>query len=184
MANVIGFDDAPFPHRHRGNVDLIGVVCAGTRLDGVLMGQVRRDGANATRVMGELVRRSRFVENVQAVFLQGITVAGFNVVDIHALHAELGVPVLAIARKLPDLARIKKVLFERVPGGSRKWQLLEKAGPMEELEGVLVQRVGVDAKRARAFLRGARLHGNLPEPLRLAHLIAGAYGRGESKGGA
>jgi endonuclease V-like protein UPF0215 family len=184
MANVIGFDDAPFPHGHRGNVDLVGVVCAGTRLDGVVVGQVRRDGTNSTRVMGHLVRRSRFYEHVQAVLLQGITVAGFNVVDVHALHADLGIPVLAIARKRPDFSRIRKVLFERVPGGAKKWALLERAGPMEELEGLLVQRVGIDTKRARALLRSTRLHGNLPEPLRLAHLIAGAYGRGESKGGA
>ncbi|HEY8076103.1 MAG TPA: DUF99 family protein, partial [Labilithrix sp.] len=44
--NVIGFDDGPFVREHRGDVLLVGVVCAGTRLDGVVAGRVRRDGAD------------------------------------------------------------------------------------------------------------------------------------------
>ena len=42
--NVIGFDDGPFSSDHRGDVLLVGVVCSGTRVDGVISGKVRRDG--------------------------------------------------------------------------------------------------------------------------------------------
>src|SRR5690242_13024243 len=47
--NVIGFDDGPFPREHRGDVLLVGTVCSGTRLDGVMSGTIRRDGANAAQ---------------------------------------------------------------------------------------------------------------------------------------
>ncbi len=53
LSNVMGFDDAPFVHGHRGDVRLIGVLCARTRLDGVLSGKVRRDGANAQKVAAD-----------------------------------------------------------------------------------------------------------------------------------
>ena len=46
---AIGFDDAPFERARRGDVSVAGVVCAGTRFEGLVWGRVRRDGWNATR---------------------------------------------------------------------------------------------------------------------------------------
>ncbi|HEY1954102.1 MAG TPA: DUF99 family protein [Polyangiaceae bacterium] len=180
--NVIGFDDAPFTRDHRGDVLLVGVVCSRTRLDGVVSGRVRRDGANATRVMIQTIRRSQFAENVRAVLLQGIAVAGFNVVDVHALHAALEVPVIAVVRRQPDFASIRRALFARVRGAERKWRLIEAAGELDAVRGVLVQRVGITLDHARELLAATTLHGNLPEPLRLAHLIAGGVTTGSSRG--
>lgn len=183
LSNVMGFDDAPFVHGHRGDVRLIGVLCARTRLDGVLSGKVRRDGANATDAMVRMIESSPFEDQVRAVLLQGIAVAGFNVVDVHGLAARLGVPVLVVARRAPRMARIRAAL-EKVSGGARKWRLIEAAGPMEALGSVFVQRVGLDRDEAMALLEATTLHGHLPEPLRLAHLIAGGVTTGVSRGGA
>ena len=41
---------------------------------------------------------------------------------------------------------------------------------------------GLDAAAAAALLRATTLHGNVPEPLRLAHLIAGGVTTGASRG--
>jgi endonuclease V-like protein UPF0215 family len=182
--NVIGFDDAPFDRDHRGDVPLVGVVCARTRVDGFLVSKIRRDGANATRVMIEMIQGSQFARHVRAVLLQGIAVGGFNVVDVHALHETLGLPVIAIARRLPDTDAMKRALFGRVPGAARKWRLLERAGTMEPMREVFVQRIGITREHAREVLAATTLHGNLPEPLRIAHLVAGAMVTGRSRGGA
>ncbi|MBI2893831.1 MAG: DUF99 family protein [Deltaproteobacteria bacterium] len=183
LSNVVAFDDAPFAREHRGDVPLVGAVFAGVRLDGVLIGRVRRDGANATRAMSALVAGSHFAGHVQAVLLQGIAVAGFNVVDIAALHEALGLPVLVVARRQPDMEGVRKALFGgRVPGGAHKWRLVEKAGPMEPVAGLWVQRAGLTLAEADHMLRRLRLHGLLPEPIRVAHLIAGALGTGHSRG--
>lgn len=181
ISHVIGFDDAPFPREHRGDVPVVGAAFAGTRLEGVLIGKVRRDGANATRTVAELVLESRFAAHNQAVLLQGIAFAGFNVVDLHRLHAALGVPVVVVARRAPDLAAIRRALRERVPGGRRKWRLIEAAGPMEPLAGVYVQRAGLGPEATAALVRRLAVHGTLPEPLRTAHLIAGALAGGTSR---
>ena len=152
FAHVIGFDDAPFERGHRGDVLVIGAVYAGARLEGVLSGKVRRDGANATRALAGMVHGSRFRAHLQLVLLQGIALAGFNVIDLHGLHRELGVPVLVVVRKPPNLARIRRALFEHVPGGARKWRLVERAGPVERSGRVYVQRGGlseIEAARAR-----------------------------------
>jgi len=209
--NVIGFDDGPFPRDHRGDVLLVGVVCSGTRVDGVVSGRIRRDGANATRAMIDVVRASQFRAHLQAIMLQGIAVGGFNVVDVHALSAELRVPVLVVTRRRPDMASVHRALFShspharpRVAGAARKWRLIEQAGTMELLgesqralrraarptpSGIRtavprlwIQRAGLSLDEARVLVADTTLHGNIPEPLRIAHLIAGGITTGTSRG--
>ena len=182
LTNTIGFDDAPFPPHHRGDVPVVGAVCAGVRLDGVLTGRVRRDGANAARQLAHLIAASRFAAHVQLVLLQGLTLAGFNVVDIRDLHRRLGLPVLVVVRKNPDLKAIREALLQRVPGGARKWRLIESMEPPRQVGPIFVQAVGLDLEEATASVEQLTLHGHIPEPLRLAHLIAGALARGESSG--
>jgi len=180
--HVIGFDDGPFDPRHRGDVLVVGAVFAGARLDGVVSGKVRRDGANATGVLRDLVRRSRFFPQLHAVLLQGIALAGFNVVDLPALHAALGIPVIVVCRRRPNLARVKSALLESVPGGRRKWRLVERAGPLQPVAGLYLQCAGISSAEAGRLVSRLCLNGTLPEPLRAAHLIAGGIVRGESTG--
>lgn len=213
--NVIGFDDGPFDREHRGDVLLVGAMCSGTRLDGVVAGRIRRDGADAARRMVQVLRASQFGESVQAVMLQGIAVGGFNVVDIHGLAKALNVPVLVVVRRAPDMAAVRRALFSdephsrpRVPGAARKWKLIEAAGSLEALGAsrrsqkreknaktggptgitttaprLWIQRAGgLSLEQARKLVAATTLHGNIPEPLRLAHLIAGGVTTGRSRG--
>jgi endonuclease V-like protein UPF0215 family len=117
--------------------------------------------------------------------LQGIAVAGFNVIDIHALSASIGLPVVVVARRSPRLALIREALTgpkSNVPGGARKWKLIERAGPMEPLGRIFIQRAGISPHDARRLVERTTLHGHVPEPLRLAHLIAGGVTTGRSRG--
>ena len=181
ISHVIGFDDAPFQRDHRGDVLVVGAVYAGARLEGILSGLVRRDGRNATRVIIELVSGSRFRRHTQAILLQGIAFAGFNVVDLSAVHLALGIPVIAVARRQPDFPAIRRALLQHVPGGHRKWTLIERLGPMEPLAGVYVQRTGLSLAATDELLRRFAINGALPEPLRTAHLVAGGIATGESR---
>ena len=181
ISHVIGFDDAPFDRDHRGDVLLVGAVYSGQRLEGVLSGKVRRDGVNATRTLVRLVSSSRFRAHLQAVLLQGIAFAGFNVVDIQALHAALQLPVIVVSRKPPDMLAIHDALLQHVPGGQRKWRLIEKAGPMQPAADVWVQRAGISLPDTAALIQSQALNGKLPEALRTAHLVAGGIALGESR---
>lgn len=182
FSHVIGFDDFPFTHGKRGNVPIVGVVYAGECLEGILRGSVRQDGANSTRSIIQLVRNSKFATRIQIILLQGVALGGFNVVDAERLHRELGVPVLIVARRAPNFDRIRDALLNRVSGGARKWRLIEKLGPMEPCAGVHVQRVGLTLAEAEQVITRYALHGTIPEPLRVAHLIAGGMATGQSRG--
>lgn len=178
---VVGFDDAPFEPSHRGDVAVIGAVFNGARLEGVIKGNVRRDGANATRNIARLIERSRFASSLQAVLLQGVTFAGFNVVDLALLSERLGMPIVAVCRRKPDLAKIKRALLYSVPGGKRKWRLIERLGQPRKHGPVYVQHAGIPWDDAIALVERFAFNSHLPEPLRTAHLIAGAVARGESR---
>jgi endonuclease V-like protein UPF0215 family len=181
-SHAIGVDDAPFPRDHRGDVLVVGVAVAAARVDGVLSSRVRRDGANATEALAAMIRGSQFHAHLHVVLLQGIALAGFNVVDIHRLSDLLERPVLVMARRAPDMDAIRSALLTRVRGGAAKWKLIEKAGPMEPVGRVFVQRAGLDLAGAEAVLAAFGQEGNVPEPLRLAHLIAGGVTTGKSRG--
>jgi uncharacterized protein len=181
LSYVIGIDDAPFERDHRGDVAVIGAVFNGARLEGVLCGQVRRDGRNATSRVGHMIEASRFADSLQAVLLQGITLAGFNVVDLHALSERLDLPVIAVCRRRPNLVRIRRALLEVVAGGKRKWRMIERVEPPRKCGAVYAQGVGLAWEETVALIQRFATHSHLPEPLRTAHLIAGALATGESR---
>jgi uncharacterized protein len=176
ISHVIAVDDAPFLREHRGDVAIVGAAFAGLRLEGVIASRVRRDGADATRRLAEMIESSRFASHTQAVLLGGIALAGFNVVDIHALAERLELAVIVVARRRPDMDAVRDALLHRVPGGRRKWALVERAGEMEPCAGLWVQRAGVSAPETAALLTRLTVHGRMPEPLRVAHLVAGSRG--------
>lgn len=180
LSNVIGFDDAPHARGSTGRVGLIGCVCSGPRLDIVVRDTVEKDGTDATEVMARLVRDKQLV-HVRAVMLQGITFAGFNVVDIHALAERLELPVLVVARRRPRLELVFQAL-EGLPGWEGKRALMEAAGAPEACGGVWVQRAGLTLAEAQRMLERTTQHGVIPEPLRLAHIIAGGTTTGKSRG--
>jgi endonuclease V-like protein UPF0215 family len=180
-SHVIGVDDAPFAPAYRGDVPLIGAVFNGIRLEGVIRGKARKDGANATRNIAGMIEGSRFASSLQAVLLQGITLAGFNVVDVPALNARLRLPVVAVCRRRPDLRSIERALLGSVPGGQRKWRLVERLGPARKFGQVYLHSVGLEWKDAAALVERLAINSYLPEPIRTAHLIAGALVEGESR---
>lgn len=179
LSHAIGFDDAPFARDFRGDVRVFGAAYAGATLHAVVSGKVRRDGRNST---DELIRLVGQTEHLHLIFLQGIALAGFNVVDIHALSKATGLPVLVVARRKPNLENIRRALLEHVSGGARKWRLVQQAGEMEPCGDVFVQRVSLDLAQAEAALKTFSQTGQVPEPLRTAHLIAGGVARGSSAG--
>lgn len=176
---AIGFDDAPFRRGARGNVGVAGVVCAGTRFEGLIWGAVRQDGWNATDVLLGLLSRSKFLPQLHLVLLDGITLGGFNVVDLARLADAVGKPCLAVMRRPPDLAAVEAALH-RLPRPRARLDLLRRAGPVHRIRGFVFQVKGAAPDAAADALLRLTDRGRVPEPLRLAHLIGAAFRAGQS----
>jgi endonuclease V-like protein UPF0215 family len=182
FSNLAAFDDGPFARDHTGRVPVVGTVYADLRLDGVLSDAIDKDGDDAAETLERMIRTSRFDAHIRLVMLQGIALGGFNVVDVFELHHRLGRPVLVVSRRRPDLQALRRALLDHIPSGAAKWRIIERLGPMEPAGRVFVQRVGLTHAAALETVERFAVHGHVPEPLRCAHLIAGALVEGQSRG--
>jgi len=176
---IVGIDDGPFDRGRKGDVMVVGAIYRGGQfLDGMVATTIRRDGRNATDKLIEMVRGSRYYRQLHYLMLDGIALGGFNVVDINRLHAATALPAIVVVRHEPDMDAVRRALL-RLPRGEARWRLIERAGPAEPLGGLYVQRAGLEAAEAEALLELSCTRSKLPEPLRAAHIIAGALVTGE-----
>ncbi|WP_242355724.1 DUF99 family protein [Anaeromyxobacter sp. SG64] len=176
---ALGLDDAPFVRRRRGDVGLAGVVCAGTRFEGLVWGRVRQDGWNATDAVARLPVGGKFLPQLHLVLLDGLGFGGLNLVDLEALAARLDRPCVAVMRRPPDLPAMERAI-RGLPRPGRRLALLERAGPVHRLGGFVFQVRGAEPAATAEALARLTDRGAVPEPLRLAHLVAAAVRQGES----
>ncbi len=184
-SRFLGIDDGPF-HFGDAEVPVVGVaVQAPAYIEGVLMTHARVDGRDATTRILEMIRRSRYREGLRMVFLNGIAVGGFNVIDVDSLHQELGVPIVTVTRRAPDLDAIRGALRRKFEDWEERWGLIE-GHRIEEVTThhtpLHVTYVGATRQDIREAIALTTVRGALPEPLRVAHLVAAATVIGESHG--
>jgi uncharacterized protein len=86
-----------------------------------------------------------------------------------------------VTRRAVEPHKMRDALL-RLPGGTRKWRMIERLGPMEPAGNVFVQRIGLSLSLAEDVLRRTTSYGHIPDPLRTAHLIAGGVTTGQSRG--
>ena len=184
-SRFLGIDDGPF-HFGDDEVPLVGVaVQAPAYIEAVLMARAHVDGRDATeRILG-MVRNSRYREGLRMLFLNGIAVGGFNVIDLEALHRELRVPVVTVTRRPPDLEAIRDALRRKFDDWEARWGLIE-GHRIEEITThhtpLHVTYVGASRDDVVEGIALTTVRGALPEPLRVAHLVATAAVKGESHG--
>lgn len=181
---LLGIDDGPFDKSDRKqDVIVIGTVFrGGDFMDGMMSTKIRKDGMNSTKKMIEMIQKSRFRSQLRAILLDGIALGGFNVIDMERLNRKTGIPVIAVMRKHPDLDKIRTTLKNL--GMQAKIPLLEKGGKICRSGNVFMQFCGMTEERARDIVKLSATHSFLPEPIRIAHLIAAGITIGESHGNA
>ncbi|HKZ98102.1 MAG TPA: DUF99 family protein [Thermoplasmata archaeon] len=184
-SRFLGIDDAPFRFGD-AEVPVVGVVVqAPAYIEGVLTTHARVDGRDATDRLRDLLSRSRYREGLEMIFVDGAAVGGFNVVDIDALSAAAGVPVVTVTRRRPGLESIRAAMKRKFADWEERWDLIARHG-IEEISTrhstLFVTFVGTDRQDVRQALVLTTVRGALPEPLRVAHLIAAGLVKGESHG--
>ena len=153
----------------------------GEQLDGVLRSEITKDGMDATDTISRMIRHSKHYAQIKVVLLDGVTYAGFNPVDIVELFNETGIPVIVCMRSYPDFGKIKKAL-ENLPETEKRWEIIRRAGEIWRAGEVFIQLYGIDKESAFRIIQRTTTHSNIPEPLRVAHLIATGVVLGESTG--
>lgn len=184
---ILGIDDGVFVPHTKGKVDVIGVVYRGGYwIEGVMRTEVVIDGIDATEKIAAMITNSTHYDQIRVVVLNGITFAGFNVVDINELFKKTDLPIIAVTREKPDLEEIRKAL-EKLPEFERRWNAIKSSGRIisaktrNAKKTIYMQVAGVSQRDAEEILRSTSTRSNVPEALRVAHIIASGLKRLEEK---
>jgi len=180
---VLGIDDGVFKPHSKQMVDVVGVVFRGGYwLDGFMHTRVQVDGMDATEKLTQMIAHSPHYPQLRVVMLNGVTLAGFNIVDIKELHEKVKLPIIAVTRDKPDFEDIKKAL-QNLPETGKRWKAIEKAGKMIRVrtrageEPIYVHVAGISEETAGRILKSTSTRSNIPEALRVAHIIASGLGQ-------
>jgi endonuclease V-like protein UPF0215 family len=182
---VLGIDDGHYgPEDDRTLV--VGVVMRGGQwIDGVMSTEVTVDGLDVTDRIAEMVNRSKHRPQLRVILTDGITFAGFNVLDIKKLHEETGLPVISVIKRRPDVASVVSALSNLDRTEERR-KIVLRAGPVHSVKTrrdeppVYFQCAGVEPDVAKVVLKRTATRHRLPEPIRVAHFIATGVTKGES----
>ncbi|CAD6491300.1 MAG: hypothetical protein EMLJLAPB_00114 [Candidatus Argoarchaeum ethanivorans] len=181
---LLGIDDSKLVKK---DVLIIGTVFRGSHwMDGVMRTTITKDGMDGTEKLIDMIINSRHYKQVRAIILDGITYAGFNILNIKKLYTGTNIPVIVIMRKKPDFKKIKKAL-SNLSCIEERWKLLQSAGEVIEVftrdpgKPIYIQCAGLQKKDAIKIVKMSSTRSNIPEPLRAAHLIATGVICGESK---
>ncbi len=184
---VLGVDDGVFVPHSKGVATVVGVVYRGGYwLDGVMRTEVEIDGMDATEKIMSMITTSPHYDQLRVVMLNGVTFAGFNMVDIKKLFERVRLPVITVTREKPDLDDIRRAL-RNLPEYENRLEAMENAGKLIEVhtrdaeQAVYVQIVGISEKDAEKILKSTSTRSNIPEALRVAHIIASGLTRSKEK---
>jgi hypothetical protein len=175
---ILGVDDGTFVPHSRGHALVVGVVFRGGYwLDGVLHTKIRVDGLDATRKIAAMILGSPHCKQLRVIMLDGVTFAGFNVVDIKQLSIKTKLPVIAVTRDKPDFVKIHEAL-NNLPNCEKRWKAIRGTGELYEVRTrdragqIYMQVRGICEEDARRIVKSTSTRSNVPEPLRVAHLVA------------
>lgn len=180
---VLGIDDGDFSHHAKETVDIVGIVFRGGYwLEGIMRTEVEVDGVDATEKIVAMIKESPHYKQLRVIMLDGVTFAGFNFVEIRELFKKVRLPVIVIVREKPNFTDIKRAI-KNLPNYVERWRAIKNAGKMIEVhtvksKGVVyLQIAGISEMDAEKIVRRTSTRSNIPEALRVAHIIASGLTR-------
>lgn len=175
---IAAFATAPISKRDADTL----IVCIIGRegcIEGVLSSKIRVNGTDSTDRIIRVLRRSRFGDQIRVIALNGISMAGLNIVDPDLLERTTGSKLLVITRRRPSKARMLSAL-RRLYGADRN----AMARAISILNGI----------GSSTHIDGFYIYSKIPKPeidkvlgtaydlLRIAHMVARGVSTGESAG--
>ncbi|MFX0168659.1 MAG: DUF99 family protein [Candidatus Hodarchaeota archaeon] len=180
---ILGVDDARF----RRGVDewtrLVGVVFRGGKwMEGCLQGPIRVDGSDVNEQLARMISESPHQGQLRVIMTADTIFAGVNVLHLPRLVESTGLPVIAVSDSKPDMNRVKTA-FQRISPDhwEEKLATLKAAGPIRAVKSrsgrvpIFLQWIGLPFKQAVELVQKTATRSRIPEPVRVAHLIASSF---------
>ncbi len=157
---------------------VIGIVGRNGLIEGSLSFYVSVDGNDSTENLIRALEESKFGEQVRVIVINGITLAGLNILDFEEVSKRAKAGMIAITRKKPRKSLLIASLHK---DGERKFKEAVirntyKKVKISRIDGFYFQLLGIDENYARSKAK------ELLSLLRIAHIISSGIALGESRG--
>jgi len=174
---VVGVEDGGFFREPSGGATqkalFVCVLLHGNWIEDFQVDEITVDGLDASKKLVSMLHHWTF----HAVMLAGVSFAGFNLVDPMLVFEEFGKPVVIISRTKPDNVAVKNALLRHFEDWQIRWGIFERLGLIHEVSIInevplYVEVVGEDIEWANELIRASAACCRIPEPIRVARLIA------------
>lgn len=180
---TLGVDDGYFPLTYKkraGKTIITTVACDGIKISDIRITSVTVDGLDATESVVRCLKdlSSKYL----AVFLDGVTYAGFNIVDPEVVYKETSIPAITIFKHRLNLNAISTALKNNFNDWLERYATIKKvyenSHEVQTPRGLLaLSCYGIDLKEAYMLTVELQVLSYYPEPLRLADIIASGLTR-------
>jgi len=139
-------------------------------------GRISVDGLDATAVASRLLGSLQLRDS--PILLAGATYAGFNIINPGVLQRRFRTPTIVVIGSRPNNRAVKRALVRHFPDWRRRWRILSSLGPLHHVrtvrnEGpIFYEPFGCEGNEARKILTDWAYVSRIPEPLRVAGLVA------------
>lgn len=190
----LAFDDGYFPPTYksgRGRTILLGVLVGSEKVHSLL------DIFYTTQYVDDLKTTQNIIQIVNTycknfnglvILLDGITYCGFDVADPDEVYSETGFPVITVQQYPLDLDRIYVSLKKHFIDYEKRFTIIRRVSmryiflstPWKTIQ---FYAVGISVEVARSILIKSMIYSPVPEPLRIAHMLASELARRQIKAG-
>lgn len=177
----VGIDDGFFPPHYKElklKTFLVGTLYQGRTPRDIKVGTVTVDGNDGTERALEILRK---LAGADVVFLDGVTVAGFNYIDPEKL-LDLVKTVIVIYKFEPDLNKIESALRGHFSDWEHRYEVVLRAYRRSKLletkwRTMRVAVFGVEDPNPGTVISHLQLVSPIPEPLRVSDIVASSLSR-------
>ena len=152
-------------------------------IDGVALGKTAVGGDDATLAILALLR-ALGRNDVNLIMVSGAILSLYNIIDVDLLSKKAKLPIVCLTYK--ETAGIEGSIRRHFPeGAERKLEAYRRLGRRSGVRlhtghRVYVRSAGMEARDVRSVLDAFTLQGSVPEPVRVAKLLARASLSGRS----
>ena len=177
LLRLVGVEDGsfrPFNRRTLGTCLLCAVEMFGPKIEKVKVSPITVDGLDATSKLSEMLRDMDF----EAILLGGITFAGFNIINVQQILKEYSRPIIIFIRDRPDNRAVREALEKHFDDWRERWDIIKSLGPVHSTRTrpdeppIYFEVLGASSQWAEEVLRLSAVLCRIPEPVRVARLIA------------
>ena len=143
-------------------------------IDGFVLGGATLRGDDATDEILTIYDRLGRCD-IGYLLISGLVISMYNMVDVERIHGELGVPVIGVTYR--DSEGIRDSIRRHFQDPGAKLKAYDMLGPRTRIRlhtshYIYTRSAGCTIKEVKLLLDSITIQGSIPEPLRVARLLA------------